>query len=428
MDVVHTTGPRVIDASPLPAELRLGFDLFTRSAFGYCSAGRACAQVFWGADEKSRCSALSNAIDQDHQVFAGYSACLPSRYGHNKVLDAAMNCLLSTLGSLFRNGLHYDKSSDARRYVIALGLLQNSITVCHADPTLDADMTVAAIMLLTVYESINGSVISSWSTHIAGLASLYTIRGPSRVTSTLETLVLLASVGGFIAEAFNNNHPCFLQEPEWQSFLSRSVASVTGATPNLEPTQTFLSVWCQMPGLVYDCQQILEQDCFHDAEEFARLAQKAIKLRSVLIEICPPSPPQLLNPKKRMWYVFDEEEQDMGNYSNFVMMLAICDRVILALEGGSTNLEFEAYDKAQEVIDLHEAILSTDVYDGAVCNIDPGPRNRIMYIRYAFAIVQTHSIFLQHSGSAPLHGCVSGTLDKDAFEVFHNKIRGLHLV
>ena len=144
----HTTLQRSVQQTYLPDELRLGFEILARSAVSYYVAGRADAALFWNVDNKILTSSLSHALDHN-SMSAGYVAHLPSRYGHNSSLDAAVTCLLHGLSEIFKAGQIAASRSCSSMYQRALKKMRVSL---KDEVEARSDDTLAAVMILCIFE------------------------------------------------------------------------------------------------------------------------------------------------------------------------------------------------------------------------------------------------------------------------------------
>lgn len=414
-------------------ELKFGFAIFSRSAFSYYTAGRAGALPFWGAQERLRQAALSKALDKD-PVYHSYATYLPALYGHDETLDAAMTCIFLTTAELFTTGTTLQSDAIRAQYVHALELLRNKFTKYYAGEQVDLNTMAGSIVLLTVFESITGQEIMAWSTHMAGLASLLSKVDPAvlrGLKSTFGALVLLAALGGCVAEALLNNHACFLEQDEWQDLLVDAHVDAVTTMPHFEPTQKFVSVWCQIPGLLADTRAIVIASASGAVIDSGTVLSRTLMLYNQLKTLKPLMPDCLEDriTNDGMWYVFNEHEQHVGNFCNFQVALAIICRIIVSLQGSSLRYELEAYKVAETVVYMHEAVLEYDDSQSTLTDdCEAGPAARIMQLRHAFAVIDTHEKFLQHclAADGEFHGA-RNIINHSDFLTFHNRLRGISL-
>lgn len=345
-----------------------------------------------------------------------------------------MSCVFLTTAELFRTGMGLRCDSVRAQYVYALELLRNNFSRYHAGENVDVNNMAASILLLTVFESITGEKVMAWSTHMAGFASLLSQMNPAvlgNLKSTFGALVLLAALGGCVAEALLNNHACFLDQDTWQNVLVDAHVEVVASMPYLEPTQKFVSVWCQIPGLLAAACDLITSAAAGALTDSPQVLNRAVSLHDQLRSLTPLVPDRLESWTKTdgMWYVFNENEQDVGNFCNFQVALAILCRIIVSLQTGILKYEVEAYKLAQTVVYMHEAILDCDKSRSRSADIhEQGPTVRIMQLRHAFAVIDTHETFLQHCLRPTAQDPNANVIHHSDFLEFHDRIRGISFI
>lgn len=402
--------PATLTRPQFPTSLRLGYEILTSTAIAYYSSGRTGAHVFWSAASQDR-SVAKKAPE--------YTIYLPTRYGNNECLDATMNCVLSTIEEVFRNGKSYDRRQCNISYGNALGLLRKSLESEDFSGT-DMGSTTSSILLLAIYESLVGANSFSWSTHMSGLAKIYARAGPSCVTSAHEKSILHAGIGGFIAEAYINNTACFLDEPEWQTFLHEVLEDKPDITSLIRPARTFLAGLCRIPGLLSCCRAIIENP-IAQASIREDVVEQAWDLRTDLMALIPSTLANLSKHATRpgIWTAFSKEERRMGEYCSLLVSIALLTRIIISLTGETVELEVEANSMATIVIDIHEQALQVNNQG------DPDIQYRTTKLRYAFAIAQTHDVFRKQClKNAFATEAGDNLINQADFLDFHERVRG----
>lgn len=367
--------------------------------------------MFWSAAARDR---SQNKTSPEYTIY------LPSRYGYDECLDASMDCVLTTIEEVFRHGKAYDRRRCNISYINALTHLRTSL---ESEAFLEEGMenTTSSILLLAIYESLVGASTLSWSTHMSGLAKIYARSSPARVTSALEKSILHAGIGGFIAEAYINNTACFLDEPEWQSFLYTVLEDKPNITSLIRPARTYLAGLCRVPGLLTCCRAVID-DPLAQASIREDLAQQATDLRADLMALIPNALEALSKQAQRpgIWTAFSKEERKMGEYCSLLVSIAILTRIVISLTGESVEMEAEAYSMATVVIDIHEQALRLNNP-----NADTGVKYRTTKLRYAFAIAHTHDGFRRHClRNAVATDDGDRLVEYEDFVDFHERIRG----
>ncbi|KAL4885775.1 hypothetical protein BJY04DRAFT_213976 [Aspergillus karnatakaensis] len=80
--------------------------------------------------------------------------------------------------------------------------------------------TFATAFLLTLYEMHDGVNPSTWLAHARGLAAIVQLRGPEAHSMGFGVTLLKSCRSMLVLEAFVRGGRCFLDKPEWQSFMT----------------------------------------------------------------------------------------------------------------------------------------------------------------------------------------------------------------
>jgi endoglycosylceramidase len=99
-------------------------------------------------------------------------------------------------------------------------------TLSHAlqSPTaVKSDATLAAAIMLSIYEMLDGTGPQSWLTHSSGISTLLRLRGPNVHKYGFGRTQLISCRGFLVADALIRAEPCFLAEAEWRSMLQGTI-------------------------------------------------------------------------------------------------------------------------------------------------------------------------------------------------------------
>ncbi|KAF7592309.1 hypothetical protein BBP40_000365 [Aspergillus hancockii] len=89
--------------------------------------------------------------------------------------------------------------------------------------TVRSDATLAAAIMLSIYEMVDGIGSQSWITHSSGISTLLRIRGPSAHGRGFGRTMLISCRAFLVAGALIQAEPCFLAEAEWRSMLQETI-------------------------------------------------------------------------------------------------------------------------------------------------------------------------------------------------------------
>lgn len=417
----------------------------TRSSLATYSGLPPETPIFWG-DEDRKPTSLAHAMKHE-AAFTGYSAFLSDQLGQDPCLDAATICLTSAVGSARRLGTTEVNAKSMPQYALALQRLRSAMENGDISSRDEIGHLAAAVFLIAVYES--AVMMPTWKTHMSGLAALYKMAGPSRITSRFDRAILLATAGAFIEIAIAENHHCFLALPVWQSLLYEQLPVAIGQPSIFTHTRMFMSCWTALPGLLHDCRKIIDSPSESNTREIESVLAVAWRIRRDLLG-SDTIIPTTQNPSEQQdyqWFMAHQNQQNTGNYATFLLVHAITARIILSLEAISesqediASLEHQCRDVAQEVIDLYQRFpsdfdSSTSLND--LAPVDPGTQFKILHVRYATAILETHDAYMQHVQYAQTKKRRSGEPQRSqddqvmqriispwAFCGFHDKLRGV---
>ncbi|KAL4746738.1 hypothetical protein BDW72DRAFT_210169 [Aspergillus terricola var. indicus] len=123
-----------------------------------------------------------------------------------------------------------------------------------------SDETLAAAMLLCVYEMIDRTNPEAWLIHSRGIATLLRLRGPKAHRSGIGQTLLLCLRPILVAQALTRAEPCLLAEPAWRRLSNEMARSRKNG-------EHFLNTWTERsfveiamcPGLLARTQAILSE-------------------------------------------------------------------------------------------------------------------------------------------------------------------------
>jgi hypothetical protein len=101
--------------------------------------------------------------------------------------------------------------------------LQHLIQAIRNPSVVCADATLAAAILVGIYEMINATEQKAWLTHSRGISHLFRLRGPRAHISGIGRTLLLSFRGFLVFEALTRSETCFLDAEEWRSILPEAL-------------------------------------------------------------------------------------------------------------------------------------------------------------------------------------------------------------
>ncbi|KAE8378062.1 hypothetical protein BDV26DRAFT_262205 [Aspergillus bertholletiae] len=122
--------------------------------------------------------------------------------------------------------------------------------------------TLAAGILLTMYEMVDGITGASWLTHTRGLATMIQMRGQDVHRSGFGLTLLKSCRAFMVADALIRGEQCFLGEPQWRAFLGELVdiesQSPTRSELGLIVDRAFIEV-ASCPGWLAETRTLIRQ-------------------------------------------------------------------------------------------------------------------------------------------------------------------------
>ncbi|KAJ5094928.1 hypothetical protein N7532_007219 [Penicillium argentinense] len=110
------------------------------------------------------------------------------------------------------------------RYMYNRGLNRLACAL-HSPTSAMSDETLAAAILLGVYEMMDGTAECSWLSHSRGIAHLIRSRGPSPHRNGIGRTLLISFRSFLVLDAFLRGESCFLESSEWQSAIKDTVSA-----------------------------------------------------------------------------------------------------------------------------------------------------------------------------------------------------------
>ena len=149
---------------------------------------------------------------------------LPTMMGNYPLLDTAIRAVtLAHLSMQMQSKVVMSESSP--HYGRALHLLNKALL---DDKQGLASETLSATILLSFYEMFSSEKNDSWVRHAGGAGTLMRIRGAARHRYGFDREMFLAYRHTILIEAFEEDKPCFLDEPEWRQTSSEIHEDIRG--------------------------------------------------------------------------------------------------------------------------------------------------------------------------------------------------------
>ncbi|KAL3486018.1 hypothetical protein BJX62DRAFT_25434 [Aspergillus germanicus] len=184
-------------------------------------------------------------------------------YARQPVLDApqALTWAFRSIATLHMGLTYHDSEKiTSSRHMYSQSLKYLSDLVSHPRYQRGAE-TLAAAILLNIYEMRDGISPLSWLAHAQGLATIIQLRGPEAHRTGFGTTLLKSCRSMLVSEAFIRGGRCFLDKPEWQTFLREVVESETksskGSKLGILVDRAFIEVSC-CPRWLMETRMLLE--------------------------------------------------------------------------------------------------------------------------------------------------------------------------
>ncbi|KAJ5171963.1 hypothetical protein N7492_004556 [Penicillium capsulatum] len=199
--------------------------------------------------------AYSGLGNQRH-VVAQWFGLLPSIYGQNTMLDAAIKSFVAH---------HFGRTTQNEQMVVyarcaygeALQRLRKSLV--KPGECLSSHV-FCAVVLLCLYELfMDTENPESWMKHARGLCQLVRMRGPARHTNELDIALLKASRGLIVMHSMFSGEECFLASEEWHYMMRHQYTS--DMSPEFHNSiEQFFAYFTLAPSLVHKMYRLREID------------------------------------------------------------------------------------------------------------------------------------------------------------------------
>jgi hypothetical protein len=139
----------------------------------------------------------------------------------SSALTWAVRCLVTYYIGALQRGYDQIRVNDSRHiYNRGLRQLRRHLQCRSSRLT---NETLAAAMLLSVYEMIDGSGTDSWLQHSGGIAHLLRLRGWRKHRDDFGHTLYLSYRCFLVAEAFIKGEKCMFEDPEWQRLIDQTI-------------------------------------------------------------------------------------------------------------------------------------------------------------------------------------------------------------
>ncbi|KAL5342124.1 hypothetical protein BJX70DRAFT_336836 [Aspergillus crustosus] len=172
------------------------------------------------------------------------------QYARQPVLDApqALTWAFRSLATLHIGKTNHDTEKvTSSRHMYSRSLSYLSDLISHPRYARGAE-TLATAILLNIYEMQDGVSPLSWLAHARGLAAIIQLRGPETHSTGFGTTLLKSCRAMLVSEAFIRGGRCFLDQPEWQTFMTQLAESeskrVTASHLGILVDRAFIEIAC----------------------------------------------------------------------------------------------------------------------------------------------------------------------------------------
>ncbi|KAB8304619.1 hypothetical protein EYC80_003994 [Monilinia laxa] len=240
--------------SPTSYEIMLskfGFDIMELSTLATLHVGRSTRRALCQSPE----SIVHQMRTQKQWSFLSF---LPTRYGHNACLSAAVDCIVVRARQIISppHQTSFWKPLVLANYITALETLQRAL---DSPKTRYKPEVLCATEILALYELLEPSGEAAWIRHSAGAARLILLRTPESYTTDFERALFMGHTGPIMTEALLNGERCFLEQPAWQNLLLSIVCKEEYYTisDRSEIVVHLIMTKSNIPGTFWDMTQIL---------------------------------------------------------------------------------------------------------------------------------------------------------------------------
>ncbi|KAL9032986.1 MAG: hypothetical protein Q9180_006191 [Flavoplaca navasiana] len=288
---------------------------------------------------------------------SSYYDYLPSRFGHTKCLDDAVQCVAARV----RQWL--DKPAGPNR--LALELYSKAVRSLQAaleDPLLcrHPDVLCAAEIMI-IFELLDTGRDALSTPHIKGVETLIEFRGPQGYQTEFEKLLFLAQWAPLYTEAIHNNTHCLLEKPAWQATLQSIIVEKSASLPYANGWATLWACMGAIPDLFRSIQYAVFDPYEVSNGVQAILLARAYQLRSRMMDAGMEN--GLTNTKmhgtETYSFILPDDAEGTQRYEilgALAINLMKVERYIVALDPSSAVLmEAHAQQLAMQILDLEYA-------------------------------------------------------------------------
>lgn len=146
------------------------------------------------------------------------------RYGQNRALDAAVDCLAARTKQLIGgDSILLSSMSGSPDYLYGRALRYVKQDIDNVAVRLPQVTTKLAILTLALFELLNTADQIAWILHSNGAAILLQKAGPKLMDDELKRKLLTICTPILGTEALLSGRDCFLAQPEWQKVINDSI-------------------------------------------------------------------------------------------------------------------------------------------------------------------------------------------------------------
>ncbi|KAL3469564.1 hypothetical protein BJX99DRAFT_69182 [Aspergillus californicus] len=231
-----------------------------------CVAPNLVVQAFDIQGKETFCSFLTASFPAQFASCGGRVDVNWIQYARQPILDApqALTWAFRSLATLHIGRTYHDSEKiTSSRHMYSRALSYLSDLIGHPRYVRGSE-TLATAILLNIYEMQDGVSPLSWLGHARGLATLLQLRGPEFHRNGFGTTLLKSCRSLLVAEAFVRGGQCFLDQPEWQEFLTDVVEaesrSAKGSQLGILVDRAFIEISC-CPRWLMETRSLLGGQC-----------------------------------------------------------------------------------------------------------------------------------------------------------------------
>ncbi|KAJ5735370.1 uncharacterized protein N7483_000495 [Penicillium malachiteum] len=211
----------------------------------------------------------SNTSGNSNIALGSWFGFLPSIYGQNRALDAAIKSFSAHhFGQNLQNQqmMLYAQSA----YGEALHWLRKALM--NPSESLSSNV-FCAVVLLCMYELFaNAEDPASWMTHAKGLGQLVKVRGPECYRNQLDISLLKSARGLIVMHSMFSGEDCFLADEEWHNMMRQQHQLTTDWPQGYNDCiEQFFAYFTHSPRIVHNLYDLKDRD-FSEPETLQQLS------------------------------------------------------------------------------------------------------------------------------------------------------------